>query len=100
MKKHNRVPYKRIATDEDKRIWSRIFAPFALVGFVPVTESDVVHWAAIMRNTGIVTSHVLYIICAVNDSYSAKRTLEKPTSTADVNCMTCLVRAEKGPRAT
>lgn len=92
MRRHERSPYTRVATDADKRIWSDVFAPIALVGFVPVVESGVTHWAAIVRNRGIRGKHVRYGLC--NHSTNAR-----PAPADEVDCMTCIVRIEKGPRA-
>jgi ribosomal protein RSM22 (predicted rRNA methylase) len=91
MKKSERSPYSRLATDEDKQIWLSVYAPMALVGFVQVTESGVTHWAAVVRNRGIRNGHVRYGLC--NSSVNAKA-----TPTIEVNCMTCIVRAAQGPR--
>lgn len=91
MKRSKRSPYTRIATDADKQRWKRVFAPIALIGFVPVAErSNVVHWAAIVRSQGIRTKHTLHGLCDC-------RVVANPTPTAEVNCMTCIVRIEQGP---
>lgn len=91
MKKHRRVPYARVATDEDKRLWNSVFASVALVGFVQVMEMGITHWAAIVRHGGILKRHTLHGLCG-------RDMVERPTPGAEVNCMTCIVRNANGPR--
>lgn len=91
MKRRNRLPYARLATDEDKRIWLAVYAPIALVGFVQVTKAGVTHWAAIIRTPGLRKRHTLHGLCG-------RDMTEKPTPNAEVDCMTCIVRNANGPR--
>lgn len=91
MKKAERSLYTRLATDADKQAWRGIFTPSALIGFVQVTESNVTHWAAIVRSGDIRKKHTLHGLCD-------RRVTGKPTPAAEVSCMTCIVRIERGPR--
>lgn len=93
MKKFKRSPYTRLATDADKRAWVSCFAPIALVGFVPVTEAGITHWAAVVWNRYVDTRtrHTLHRLCD-------RREVKEPTPMVEVNCMTCVVRIERGFR--
>ncbi len=93
MRRSERSPYTRIATDADKQTWLSVYAPIALVGFVQVTESDVTHWAAVIRNPrfGRSMRHTLHRLCDRHE-------VTGPTPAVEVNCMTCIVRIGKGPR--
>ena len=92
MKKSKRLPYTRLATDDDKQAWCTVFAPLALMGFVQVTESGVTHWAAVVRNAGIIRRHTLHGLCSCLK-------IAEVTQNIEVNCMTCIVRIARGPRA-
>lgn len=93
MRKHERSPYARLATDEDKRAWLSVYAPIALVGFVQVVNPSMTHWAAVIRNrrVGLRTRHVLHGLCGIEMT-------GRPTPGAEVDCMTCIVRNANGPR--
>jgi hypothetical protein len=93
MKRSERSPYARVATEADKQAWLSVFAPIALVGFVQATESGVTHWAAVIRNrrVGRSTKHALHRLCD-------RREITGPTPAVEVSCITCIVRIEKGPR--
>lgn len=93
MRGSKRSPYTRLATDADKQAWVSCFAPIALVGFVPVIEAGIAHWAAVVRNRNVATCkrHTLHRLCD-------RRKVKKPTPMVEVNCMTCVVRIERGFR--
>lgn len=96
MRRSERSPYARVATEADKQAWLSVFAPVALVGFVQITDppSGVVHWAAVVRSRGIRKKHTLHRLCDCHWRCESQR----PTPTVEVSCMTCVVRIERGPR--
>lgn len=89
MKRSERSPYTRLATDADKQAWVWCFAPVALVGFVQVIESGIAHWAAVIRSRSVRKRYTLHRLCD-------RREVHGPTPTVEVNCMTCVVKIERG----
>lgn len=98
MKKSKRPLYTRLATEEDKRVWLSVYAPIAFIGFVRVTESNTTHWAALIWNQHIGgrTKYTLRLLC---DCHKSAESTQCSDLWIDVNCMTCIVRIEKGPSA-
>jgi hypothetical protein len=91
VKRSERSPYSRLATDADKQTWSEYVSPKLFVGFVQVTESDITHWGAVIRTLGIRNKHTLHRLC------DHLHLMKKATPGVEVSCMTCIVRIENGP---